>query len=83
MGILTVAEKQALVLTDCQTQKNMKRLAGTRSVWMRMKQICVVKSMIWKFRDRTRELTRTGQDIVPVQGILKIVEIRRLENPCI
>ena len=62
-----ITDKPDLVITDCETQKDMKRLAVARS-------ICLdaygtdspEKDTIWKSRGRTRVPTHTGQDTIPV-----------------
>ena len=61
-----ITNKQDLVITDCETQKDMKRLTGARS-------ICLDaygtdpdgKNTILKSKDRKRGQTRTGQDTIP------------------
>ena len=59
------AEKEDLVITDCQTQKDMKRLVGARSICLDAYGTDSEKNMIKKFRGRTKEQTRTGKDIAP------------------
>ena len=62
-----ITDKPDLIITDCETQKDMKRLAGARS-------ICLDaygtdsdgKNMIWKSRGRIREQTHTGQGTIQV-----------------
>ena len=73
MVLRIITGKPDLVITDCQTQKDMKRLAGrVLSAWTHTEQILSGKSMIWKSSGRIRVPTRTEQDFIPVCWILKI-----------
>ncbi len=60
-----ITDKPDLIITDCETQKDMKRLAGARSICLDAYGTdSAGKNMIWKSRGRTREQTRTEQDII-------------------
>ncbi len=64
LRILT--DKPDLVITDCETQKDMKRLAGARSICLDAYGTdSAGKNTIWKFKGRKKEQTRTGQDTIP------------------
>ena len=43
-----ITGKPDLVITDCQTQKDMKRLGRVRSAWMHTVQILPGRNMTWK-----------------------------------
>ena len=61
-----ITDKPDLIITDCETQKDMKRLAGARSICLDAYGTdSVGKNMIWKSRGKTREQTHTGQGIIP------------------
>ena len=62
-----ITDKPDLIITDCETQKDMKRLAGhVLSAWTHMERIQLGKNTIWKFRGKTKEQTHTGQGIIQV-----------------
>ncbi len=61
-----ITDKPDLTITDCETQKDMKRLAGARSICLDAYGTDLAgKNTIWKSRDRTRGQTRTEQDTIP------------------
>ena len=60
-----ITDKQDLIITDCETQKDMKRLAGARSVWMHTEPIQPENDTTWKFKGRTKEQTPTEHDTTP------------------
>lgn len=65
--------KKDLVITDCETQKDMKRLVGrVPFVWMHMGRILKIRNMTVKSKDLIRDLTHTVQDIIPVCWMLRI-----------
>ena len=62
-----ITDKPDLIITDCETQKDMKRLAGhVLSAWTHMERIQLGKNTIWKFRGKTKEQTHIGQGIIQV-----------------
>ena len=62
-----ITDKPDLIITDCETQKDMKRLAGARSICLDAYGTdSVGKNTIWKSRGKTREQTHTGQGIIQV-----------------
>lgn len=62
-----ITDKPDLIITDCETQKDMKRLAGARSICLDAYGTdSVEKNMIWKSRGRTKEQTLIGQDTIQV-----------------
>ncbi len=61
-----ITGKPDLIITDCQTQKDMKRLAGhVLSALTHMEWILKTKNMIWKFKEKTGVQTHTGHGIIP------------------
>ena len=64
LRIITV--KEDLTIIDCQTQKDMKRLPGARSICLDAYGTdSTGKNTIWKFKERTKERNRIGQDTIP------------------
>ena len=62
-----ITGKPDLMITEFQTQKDMKRLAGARSIaWTHTEPILPGKSMIWRSSGRTRGRIPTGPDSTPV-----------------
>lgn len=62
-----ITDKQDLIITDCETQKDMKRLAGAHSICLDAYGTDAdEKDMIWKFKGRKREQILIGRDIIPV-----------------
>ncbi len=62
-----ITGKPDLIITDCQTQKDMKRLAGARSICLDAYGVdSENKNMIWKFKEKTGVQTHTGRGIIPV-----------------
>ena len=60
-----ITGKPDLIITDCQTQKDMKRLAGARSICLTlMVRIPAGRNMIWKSSGQTKEQTHIEQDFI-------------------
>ena len=61
-----ITGKPDLIITNCQTQKDMKRLAGARSVCLdAYGSDTLGKNMTWKSNGRTKARIRTGPDTIP------------------
>ena len=61
-----ITDKPDLVITGCETQKDMKGWPGrVLSAWTHMEQIPEGKSMIWKSNEQIKVLTHTGPDTIP------------------
>ena len=61
-----ITGKPDLIIINCQTQKDMKRLAGARSICLDAYGTdSTGKSTIWKSSGRTRGQTHTGQGSIP------------------
>lgn len=61
-----ITDKPDLVITGCETQKDMKGWPGrVLSAWTHMERIQPGKNTIWKSKDRKRGQTHTGQDTIP------------------
>lgn len=61
-----ITDKPDLVITGCETQKDMKRLAGARSICLDAYGTdSAGKNTIWKSKDRKKGQTHTGQDTIP------------------
>ena len=59
-----ITGKPDLILTKCETQADMKRVTGARSICLDA--YATDRSMTLRFSARTMAQTRTGQDIIPV-----------------
>ena len=73
-----ITGKKDLVIIDCQTQKDMKRLAGARSICL---DAYGTDSENKKYDCEIREPSRTAQDTIPVYWILRLwMQGRNLMN---
>ena len=73
-----ITGKPDLVITEFQTQKDMKRLAGARSICLDASGTDADgKNTIWKSSGRTKAQIRTGQDIIPVCKMWRIWTLGR------
>lgn len=74
--------KQDLMITACETQKDMKRLAGARSVCLDAYGVdSDRKSTIQKYKGLTKALSHTGRDTIPVYLISRTcILVRRLRS---
>ncbi len=62
-----ITGKPDLIITNCQTQKDMKRLGGARSICLDAYGTDTAgKNMTWKFNGKIRGQTHTGPDTIPV-----------------
>ena len=60
-----ITGKSDLIITDCQTQKDMKRLAWARSICLNVYGMdSNVKSMTWRSSERKKVQTYTGPDTI-------------------
>ena len=61
-----ITGKPDLIITDCQTQKDMKRLVGARSICLdAYGSDTLGKNMIWKSSERIKARIRIGHDTIP------------------
>ena len=61
-----ITGKSDLILTQCETQADMKRVTGARSICLDAYATTVrARSMTLRSSARTMAQTRTGQDIIP------------------
>lgn len=62
-----IVGKPDLTLTKCETQADLKRVTGARSICLdAYAPTARARNMISRFSALTMELTHTGQDIIPV-----------------